>query len=297
MYSAVLIHTGPHQYEGGSLSEVPTSQSLAGLQLLSDPSTSNPPPPLLSINTPVRNLLITPHTQSTDAISVGPSSPPVPKKLAEQIWKGEYIDLKELLPSHLGAPEPTVFDLLGKSEKVRPKKNISNIQEWSICFNTFMAIVAMRQPERINDLLAYSSMIIKASLDYDDTPWLSYDSHFRRQVAAVPQARWSQLDAPLWTMYFTRAKPKYIPIEAQTDAAMSRKAIKGGERARSFPYAPMPICRKWNSVEGCNLPMCRYRHCCYKCNAKSHKAIHCQNQRDHLNDKAPPFRLDPGSRS
>ena len=33
-----------------------------------------------------------------------------------------------------------------------------------------------------NDLLAYSSMIIKASLDYDDTPWLSYDSHFRRQL-------------------------------------------------------------------------------------------------------------------
>ena len=92
---------------------------------------------------------------------------------------------------------------------------------------------------------------------------------------------------------FYQSKAKNIPIEAQTDAAMSRKAIKGGERARSFPYAPMPICRKWNSVEGCNLPMCRYRHCCYKCNAKSHKAIHCQNQRDHLNDKAPPFSAGP----
>ena len=96
--------------------------SLVGLLLLSDPSTSNPPPPLFSINTPVRNLLITPHTQSTVVVSVGPNSPPVPKKLAEQIGKGEYIDLKEVLPSHLGAPEPTVFDLLEKSAKVRPKK-------------------------------------------------------------------------------------------------------------------------------------------------------------------------------
>ena len=107
------------------------------------------PPPLLSINSPANTLLTVPCTQSTDAISVGPSSPPVPRKLAEQIWKGKYIDLKELLPSHLGAPEPTVFDLLGK---FRPKKNVSTIQEWSICFNTFIAIVAMKQPERVNDL-------------------------------------------------------------------------------------------------------------------------------------------------
>ena len=30
----------------------------------------------------------------------------------------------------------------------------------------------MREPERTADLLAYYSIIIKASMDYDDMPWL-----------------------------------------------------------------------------------------------------------------------------
>ena len=99
---------------------------------------------------------------------MGPNSPPVPKKLAERIWKGEYIDLIDLLPSQLGAPELTFLDLLAKTEKARPKKQITTIQEWALCFNTFMTIIAMHEPERIADLLAYSCIIIKATLDYDD---------------------------------------------------------------------------------------------------------------------------------
>jgi hypothetical protein len=58
---------------------------------------------------------------STEAINIGSCLPPVPKKMAEHIWKGEYIDLRELLPSQLGAPEPTVFDLFSKTERVDPK--------------------------------------------------------------------------------------------------------------------------------------------------------------------------------
>ena len=113
------------------------------------------------------------------------NSPPVPRKLAEKIWKGEYIQLDKLLPSNLGAPELTLVDLLGKNqEKQEYSKRIKTIQQWVICFNAYTSIVAIKQPERIRNFLAYSSMVTKASADYQGTPWLAYDTHFR-QVAAV----------------------------------------------------------------------------------------------------------------
>ena len=58
----------------------------------------------------------------------------------------------------------------------------------------------------MHDLLGYASMITKASLDYEGTPWLAYDTHFRRSAAAARLTTWSQVDASLWTMYFTSAK-------------------------------------------------------------------------------------------
>jgi hypothetical protein len=70
-----------------------------------------------------------------------------------------------------------------------------------LCFNTFTAIVIMHEPERSANPLAYSSIIIKASIDYDDM------ARVRRavlqQVATKPKEPWAQLDAALWTVYFT----------------------------------------------------------------------------------------------
>ena len=53
--------------------------------------------------------------------------------LAEKIWRGEFIELHELLPSRLTTPEPTVLNLLLSWEKSMPKKTISTIQEWATC--------------------------------------------------------------------------------------------------------------------------------------------------------------------
>ena len=66
---------------------------------------------------------------STDAVSVGPLSPPVPLKLAQKIWRNEFIDLQELLPARLGIPEPTLLDVLTKTESAKPKKEIKTVQQ------------------------------------------------------------------------------------------------------------------------------------------------------------------------
>ena len=210
------------------------------------------------------------------------SSPPVPRKIAEQIWKGQYnIELKKLLPANLGAPEPTILISWENKRRPGPRKASPALKNGPY---VLMLLLAMRQPERGSDLLAYSSTIIRASIDYEDTPWLAYHAHFCRQAATNPRSRWAQLDAALWTVYFTRARPKNHTID---------RMHKPGEKTRSSPYT-MSVCRKWNSTDGCNVPFCRYRHCCYKCNYTTHKAIHCPGGREQQSGGLPPpFRPGP----
>ena len=83
------------------------------------------------------------------AVSVGPHSPPIPKKLAQKIWRNEFIELRELLPSRLGIPPPTLMDVLASpSTSKAPLKQISTIEEGVMCFNTYTALVALKHPDR-----------------------------------------------------------------------------------------------------------------------------------------------------
>ena len=75
-----------------------------------------------------------------------------------------------------------------------------------VCFNAYISVMAMRYPGCVQDLLAYMSIITKASLDCEGTPWLPYDAHFRRIAATTKLPSWSQVEASLWTLYFTSAK-------------------------------------------------------------------------------------------
>ena len=115
---------------------------------------------------------------------VGGSSPPVPRKIAEKIWKLEYVDLNELLPSRLWSPELTMLDLFIQCDRAKEAKKIQTFEQWVACFNTLVSVMAARYPDRVKDMLAYSSLIAKAHADYEGTQWLSYDNHFRHTAAA-----------------------------------------------------------------------------------------------------------------
>ena len=82
--------------------------------------------------------------------------------------------------------EPRVQPYWTYSVEAKPKKNISTIEDWVLSFNMCISVVAMRTPERVRDLLAY---IIKASQDFQGSPWLEYDVHFRKLIANWGSAR------------------------------------------------------------------------------------------------------------
>lgn len=95
----------------------------------------------------------------------------------ERIWKNEFIELEGLLPARLGVPEPTLRELVC-GERKGEKKGITCIEEWITCFNAYVAIVLMKMPKRATDLLAYASLIVKASRDYEGEAWRNYDRLF-----------------------------------------------------------------------------------------------------------------------
>ena len=238
----------------------------------------------ISPSTPLTSVLkVSSSEQTSEAIIVGMNSPPVPKKLAEKKWKGEYIQLDKLLPSNLGAPELTLVDLLRKNqEKQGCSKRIKTIQQWVICFNAYTSILAIKQPKRIRNLLAYSSMVTKASADYQGTPWLAYDIHFRQVAAVTKQTDWSQVNSSLWTQYFANAKIATAQDSGLTMVPVHQPDERGTEESSNSGYRPekqpkkdtkwkpypkeQPICLRWNRA-GCRDANCSYRHICLDCHS------------------------------
>ena len=274
----------PREREGG-LSDLPDPQSLSGL--LANGHQPNEDRELqFSLETPLGSL-VPDNTQSKKAITVGPISPPIPSKLAEKIWRGEFIDLDELLPARLGAPGPTVLDALFQGEKAKPKKNISTIEEWVLSFNTLISVVAMRNQEQVRDLLAYSSTIVKASQDFQGSPWKEYDTHFRKQIATQSSPQWATIDVVLWAIYFARATPKSTSAstsgtgsaEPDDHKIPQQKRQQNLPRSRYNPYGPTRVCFRWNSRNGCQLIDCKFRHCCVRCCDPAHTSLDCPQQR------------------
>ena len=286
---------------------------LAGVPLMSAASTRpstgssssavTPHTPLAALLTSAEHEVVT--SKSKKAIVIGSTSPPIPYKLADAIWRDEYIDLDELLPVRLGAPEPTLLELFSGHQKKQPvaKKCITTIEEWVMCFNAYIAVVAKKHPDRVADLLAYSSLIVKASRDYEDTPWLRYDQHYRRYAAAESPKQWGTIQPELWTLYFGRAVARQrcatcgdpghgqcdgggTPTSTAAGASLTQQSGgpqssmargKRGSRgeARSQPYArPPPICKRWNRPWGCRLPDCSFRHVCLECHG-NHREPDC----------------------
>lgn len=171
---------------------------------------------------------------------MGSHSPPIPEKLATKIWKGEFIELHELLPSWLGAPEVTLLDLMSGKDKLKDQKKITTIQQWVVCFSSFMSVMEIRHPEHVRKLIAYLAMITKASQDYKGLPWLAYDSHFQRVAAASGTWDWSQVNPSLWILYFSSARLAteaagglaIIPVQPDVPKAATPLAVKSEKQSQ-----------------------------------------------------------------
>ena len=141
----------------------------------------------------------------TQPVIVRRTTPPVPAKLAERIWNLEYVAMTDLLPKSLVEAE----QLADSDKKKRKQKvQIRDIALWMQSFNTYTAVMSKRHPERVADLLAYSSQIVEASRQFKQIPWLVYDTKFRLQAAAQKRPGLADISTTLWTLAFAGAEPR-----------------------------------------------------------------------------------------
>ena len=93
----------------------------------------------------------------------------------------------------------------GESEKLlqRRPRCVTDIWSWLYCFGTYVSVLASFYPEAIPELMAYMSLIIRCSQDYEGLAWVRYDMSFCRQAAASGNRNWSEVKSTLYSICFT----------------------------------------------------------------------------------------------
>ena len=96
-------------------------------------------------------------------LCIGAGLPPIPPRLVTRIEAGEFIDMAELLPDHLGPATSTTEPLPKPSKRCH---DVSNILEWIRCFSAYIAVISAKQPHRVPDLLGYLTLITETHMQY-----------------------------------------------------------------------------------------------------------------------------------
>ena len=155
---------------------------------------------------------------SGQVFSLGHGFPLIPAKMVNRIQKWEFVNMSELLPDNLelarrsvesrGATSCATVKSLKKRELSEDWKGLI---AWSVCFNTFAAIVAKKYPAKFQELLAYHSTILVEALRFGCKGWLSYDRMFREHVEKEPSSNWSLLHSMFYSLSFLSQR-----VEAST---------------------------------------------------------------------------------
>ena len=110
--------------------------------------------------------------------------PAITKKLLQKIQANEYLDFGELPPAK-GKTKSVPQSLEGQvidiqaAELYKQRKIIPDLATWVQCFALYATVILAQEPERMADLMAYASIIAKASQKYRWPSWIVYDQNFR----------------------------------------------------------------------------------------------------------------------
>ena len=142
-------------------------------------------------------------TESSKPFFLSKDMAPVPAKLVAKIHRSEFVDMAELLRDNLEVRrQEDNHEIPTSGESKRSRREIPDLISWVQCFGTYMAVVALKHPEKVRQMLAYQTMIVRESRRCGGRGWLSYDTMFRQQAAGDPQLDWSNLNTTLFATTF-----------------------------------------------------------------------------------------------
>ena len=243
---------------------------------------------------------------STD-ISLGRGIPPLSKKLVEKIFSWEYVDFTELPPARglskpHHTPGPNIL-LVQTAESIQGQKKIMpDLHTWMQCFSIYVSVLAIKFPQHVPELLAYSREIMRASRQLKWPSWVIYDTSYRRHMAEIGQRDWSKVDPSIYARCFTgwarSSSWCMLCVTLDHDTADCPFALFQDRRSRrSVPYPPSssagrvlpksrstPICIKYNKYNGdCRHgESCKFRHECSQCQGP-HPRSQCKGDASSVN--------------
>ena len=243
---------------------IPPAAVLAAVHQIEDPAMVTvpeaPPPAVAGGSSLMSPTMVTP----------APSLPPIPKKLADSMIAGNFVDFAELPPAKgRSKMRPTVEGqvvLVQAAELFQARRLIADFTTWSQCFAIFAAVITMEFPDRTPSLMAYMASIAKASARYRWPSWVIYDLNFRQHAAGTGMVDWSKVDPGLYSECFNgMAKSEegwcvhcystdhasehcmHRPLTGKRSSAAQLPAPKR-QAPGSNPLGTTPICRKYMAI-------------------------------------------------
>ena len=140
----------------------------------------------------------------TKLVPTGPGVASLSKKLVDRIVSGQYVDFSELPPAKgrtrsLPNAEEGHIVIIRAEDLAGSKKMIPDLATWLQCFCIYATIITEHEPARTKSLLAYATIISKASLKYAWPSWVVYDQNFRQEAADSANKDWAKVDPSIYT--------------------------------------------------------------------------------------------------
>ena len=164
---------------------------------------------------------------------------------------------------------------------------MTNIFTWLKCYGAMVGILASRYPQKVVELMAYQSTIIKCRTDFEGIAWVTYDRAYRTQAAVLKTLDWSKLNPTLYSLCLAgRAKSdiacsfcrsqEHKSIDCpETQSSNSSYYDRKHNRSNRPHYSSasngsVEICRLFNAKGGskCRFKPYKYAHLCTYCKKK-----------------------------
>ena len=189
----------------------------------------------------------------------------IPAKLTQKILRGEFVEMRELLPDSWHTEE--LKDTCCRAPLPRQGGLITDVVLWCEGYATMVAVLSTKYPEKTPHFMDYMRSIVCASRTFEGAAWASYDAAFRRRAANRLSLDWSQSDSALFNEAFAgRGKVLHRCIHCLSETHTSRECFHAPQEEPPPPSSHAPAlgtpalrtthlglrvtgpCHLWNSV-------------------------------------------------
>jgi hypothetical protein len=126
-------------------------------------------------------------TDTLAPFTLGVGLPPVPGKLVQTIQRGDYVDMADLFRDNMELERRKASRESTLALGIQPsRREVPDLISWVQCFGVYAAVVTAKHPDRILQLLAYQTMVVREARRCGGRGWQSYDAMFRQQAAISP---------------------------------------------------------------------------------------------------------------